>query len=258
MLALPVALTLVALGMLVLDHYSELNGVALWLACGSVAMAVVRFALSFRENLRTLSSSETEALTDVLTGLGNRRALLVDLERVLADARRERPAVLALFDLDGFKGYNDSFGHPAGDALLARLGHNLAAAVAAGATAYRMGGDEFCLLAGDLDGEPVRLVARAADALSERGERFEIGCSSGAVLIPAEADDAAGALRIADQRMYANKRGGRRNIDETAQDVLLRVAAEHDGALCDHIGDVAQHAERREPDTSTPPIKGTA
>ena len=128
MLALPVALTLVALGMLVLDHYSELNEVALWLACGSVAMAVVRFALSFRENLRTLSSSETEALTDVLTGLGNRRALLVDLERVLADARRERPAVLALFDLDGFKGYNDSFGHPAGDALLARLGHNLAVA----------------------------------------------------------------------------------------------------------------------------------
>ena len=54
-----------------------------------------------------------------------------------------------MFDLDGFKAYNDSFGHPAGDALLVRLGRNLTAAVGHSASAYRMGGDEFCVLAVD-------------------------------------------------------------------------------------------------------------
>ena len=49
-----------------------------------------------------------------------------------------------LFDLDGFKSYNDTFGHPAGDALLAHLGTKLAASVAPYGEAYRLGGDEFC------------------------------------------------------------------------------------------------------------------
>src|SRR5256885_16279346 len=57
--------------------------------------------------------------------------------------------VLVLFDLDGFKGYNDTFGHPAGDALLARLGRALSEAVASHGNAYRLGGDEFCILARD-------------------------------------------------------------------------------------------------------------
>ena len=59
----------------------------------------------------------------------------------------EEPWLLAIFDLDGFKGYNDAFGHPAGDALLARLGGRLAAATADHGRAYRLGGDEFRLVA---------------------------------------------------------------------------------------------------------------
>ena len=54
--------------------------------------------------------------------------------------------LLGLFDLDGFKRYNDTFGHPAGDALLRRLGSQLQAAVEPVGRAYRMGGDEFCIL----------------------------------------------------------------------------------------------------------------
>jgi diguanylate cyclase (GGDEF)-like protein len=112
--------------------------------------------------------------------------------------------LLALFDLDGFKAYNDTFGHPAGDALLARLGGRLAAAVG-GAGAYRMGGDEFCVLAHVAEGEADGLVARAAAALSETGPGFAIACSHGAALLPADAATPAGALRCADQRMYARK-----------------------------------------------------
>jgi GGDEF domain-containing protein len=71
-----------------------------------------------------------------------------------------------------------------------------------------MGGDEFCLLARDSDSFDA-LLARAADALSETGERFAIRCSHGAVVLKGEGTSPAEALRIADQRMYENKRGGR-------------------------------------------------
>ena len=68
-----------------------------------------------------------QALHDALTGLANRRKLYLDVEARLAAGS---PFVLAIFDLDGFKSYNDTFGHPAGDALLARLGGRVAVAVA--------------------------------------------------------------------------------------------------------------------------------
>ena len=70
-----------------------------------------------------------ELLTDPLTGLRNRRALMEDLPRVCETASEDQPAFLWFCDLNGFKQYNDSFGHVAGDALLARLGHRLAGAV---------------------------------------------------------------------------------------------------------------------------------
>src|SRR4051794_5211091 len=78
-----------------------------------------------RENERLLAASQVEALTDALTGLPNRRALVSDLTVLFAPDRESSspPHLLGLFDLDGFKQFNDTFGHPAGDALLARLGH---------------------------------------------------------------------------------------------------------------------------------------
>ena len=71
-----------------------------------------------RENDRLLATSRHEALTDPLTGLGNRRALLKDLESRAPRAGGDEALLFGLFDLDGFKQYNDTFGHPAGDALL--------------------------------------------------------------------------------------------------------------------------------------------
>ena len=68
--------------------------------------------------------------------------------------------MLVLFDLDGFKTYNDTFGHPAGDALLTRLGAALRTAVGPNSGAYRMGGDEFCTLL-PADGDPTFVVLRA-------------------------------------------------------------------------------------------------
>jgi two-component system, cell cycle response regulator len=144
-----------------------------------------------------------------------------------------------MFDLDGFKHYNDNFGHPVGDALLQRLGRNLAAHLAGGGTGYRMGGDEFCVLLDPSADAGESGVHAAAGALSERGEGFTIGCSHGSVLVPQEAQDGETALRIADQRMYAHKRGGRATASRQTRDVLLRTLAERNPQLGTHGREVA-------------------
>ncbi len=80
--------------------------------------AIVRLAISVRENKVLLE----QVRTDPLTGLSNRGGMQLDLDAWVAAATEESPVAVVLFDLNGFKRYNDTFGHPAGDALLARLG----------------------------------------------------------------------------------------------------------------------------------------
>ena len=99
-----------------------------------------------------LDTTANEARTDQLTGLPNRRALLEELEH-RSDANQS--FTLALGDLNGFKRYNDTFGHPAGDALLRRLGRKLAAASEGRGMAARLGGDEFCVCSSER-GPPTR------------------------------------------------------------------------------------------------------
>jgi hypothetical protein len=107
-----------------------------------------------------------QAVTDPLTGLGNRRRLSADLAAALRVACESRPSLLLLLDLDGFKDYNDTFGHLAGDALLARLGAKLNEAVAGFGSAYRLGGDEFCAHI-HLEGQDSdALIVKASAALS--------------------------------------------------------------------------------------------
>lgn len=194
------------------------------------------------ENGRMAQASQQEALTDALTGLGNRRALVAALDGALAEIET-RPAALALFDLDGFKQYNDTFGHPAGDALLRRLAERVSAVLDHRASAFRMGGDEFCVLA-RLDGDDALSIARtAAEALSEKGEMFSIGCSFGIALVPSEASSVEEALRIADVRMYEQKAAAKRTTaTRQTADALLQVLVERNGSLAEHSEDVARLA----------------
>ncbi|MGP0048406.1 MAG: HD domain-containing phosphohydrolase [Solirubrobacteraceae bacterium] len=184
------------------------------------------------------SELEYLAMHDALTGLPNRRALISDLRARLADAAADRELMLALFDLDGFKEYNDTFGHPAGDALLARLGERLARAVDGIASAYRMGGDEFCVLAPASEHGVAALAARAASALSETGESFNIGCSYGIAQLPRDACSPPDALQVADDRMYEHK-GARVSAGRQSTDVLLRALAERSPELTVHLSAVA-------------------
>jgi len=224
LLAVPAVCVAVATGILVYDHFVRLNLMAIVLASLTLGLVVVRLAATFRENRRLLALTRQEATTDALTGLANRRQLVTDLDRRLSSAA-EGTTLLLLFDLDGFKGYNDSFGHPAGDALLARLGSKLAQVVPGqDGTAYRLGGDEFCLLATVDEDEAEPLIDRACAALSETGEGFEIGSSFGAVLLPEEASDPSHALQLADERLYAQKYSRRGESERTMAALLAALS----------------------------------
>ena len=233
-IALPLGFGIVGLGLLVYAGIGAVNPLAVGLAAASLLAVMGRTVVVFDDNVVMLRASRDEALTDALTGLGNRRALTRSLDARLAELTPEQPLVLALFDLDGFKHYNDTFGHPAGDGLLVRLGTSLAAFMDGRGDVFRMGGDEFCALfeAGADGAEPI--VQGAAQALSEYGEGFSVGCSHGAIVLPGEAETAADALRLADQRMYANKHAGRVSAGRQTADALLRALAERDPHLGAH------------------------
>ena len=165
---------------------------------------IARTLLTFRENTRITGRMNTLALTDALTGLGNRRKLLDDLDLAFEDGA-DGPLVLVLYDLNGFKAYNDTFGHPAGDALLRRLAAKLALAVEPYGTSYRLGGDEFCALGLVPSSELDAFLTATTAALAEQGEGFEVSTAFGCVFLPDEAGHPSEALRIADQRLYAQK-----------------------------------------------------
>jgi diguanylate cyclase (GGDEF)-like protein len=184
-----------------------------------------------------------QAVTDPLTGLGNRRKLSADLAAALREPCTSRPSLLLLFDLDGFKDYNDTFGHLAGDALLARLGRKLDEAVAGLGSAYRLGGDEFCAHVYLEDQDSDGVINRASAALSESGTELSIAASLGVVLLPHEADSADHALQIADERMYANKRS-RSTARSQAGEVLLRTMHAKQPDLDEHSSNVAELATR--------------
>ena len=228
------ASTSVALALLIYDHFDRLSALAFVLASTALAVGVVRAALSVRT---VLSTSQHEALTDLLTGLSNRRALSRDLDDALAAAIAGRSMTVATFDLNGFKRYNDTFGHPAGDALLQRLGARLSAAVAGVGSAYRVGGDEFCIL---LNPGHEHMVEAAVTALSEVGEGFTVKTAHGAITIPDDAEEVETALKLVDQRLYTNKLS--RDAGTDTVEALLRTLHESEPEIEAHLGNVASLA----------------
>jgi diguanylate cyclase (GGDEF)-like protein len=222
-LVAPAVCGILPVGVLLYAHFRPLNLFALVTAALTLLGVVARAGVTFFENQRILSRIRLLADHDALTGLGNRRKLFADLSEALAAEDGTR-RILAVFDLDGFKTYNDCFGHPAGDVLLARLADKLAGVVEGAGSAYRLGGDEFCILAPAGRGGP-ELLEAARTALSEQGEGFRVEASFGSVDLPDEAPRAAQALGLADQRLYAHKRqrtAGR----APSHDVLLQALHE--------------------------------
>jgi diguanylate cyclase (GGDEF)-like protein len=203
-IAIPFASGVVGLGVLVYGAAARTTWLTIGLSAASVVGVMIRLLLMFRENVALLRRTRAETLIDPLTGLGNRRALSRTLERAFAGGDI-REHLLILFDLDGFKGYNDRFGHVAGDALLTRVAARLQATLPLGADASRLGGDEFCALIPHPPEQTDGLLAALSGALSDAGPGYTVTCSYGVLVIPGDAGTPTDALRTVDERMYAHK-----------------------------------------------------
>jgi two-component system, cell cycle response regulator len=206
MMSVPTLALLSALGVLVYGNLGpQLTLPALVLAAATVVAVGAHLLVTLRENLGLLAHSRRLSLTDPLTGLGNRRLLMSDLRLACKTAEERQPWQLVLYDLDGFKLYNDTFGHPAGDTLLVRLSERLKHTVEPHGTAYRMGGDEFCVLSDLALTDDAGFVDASVGALCEHSPNFSITASHGVVKIPVEVSDPASIMQLADQRLYRRK-----------------------------------------------------
>jgi two-component system cell cycle response regulator len=228
----------VALGLLVVAAFTTITPWGVGLAAGALALATVRSALTYRENAEIMRATSAHAVTDVLTGLSNRRQLIADLDRLFGQSHGH--ATLVFFDLNGFKRYNDVYGHGVGDVLLARVGAALAGAVGHAGSAYRLGGDEFCALLNGRHAADSALVANAAAALNEHGGGFDVTTALGVAVIPDEAGSSDAALGLADERMYADKARTQR---APIRDVLMQLLTECTPELGEHSNDVTAIVE---------------
>jgi diguanylate cyclase (GGDEF)-like protein len=116
-------------------------------------------------DLATLAQTRVEARTDDLTGVANRRALMVDLDRAL---REGGDLSLLVVDLDRFKEVNDRYGHATGDALLRTAAARLRTVLPADALLARLGGDEFAIAVRGDETEALALAGRVGDAVRGR------------------------------------------------------------------------------------------
>jgi diguanylate cyclase (GGDEF)-like protein len=192
------------------------------------SLALRRAARLTTEKHELLEKSLEDALTDSLTGLWNRRKLFSDMSSLLAEREVGDVLALGMFDLDGFKAYNDTFGHPAGDALLVRAAQRLNAAVAGVGTAYRIGGDEFCVIARGAGAEAV--LEAAQEALGDFNDGFRVRCGLGSVVIDPSEVTLEEALHIADQRLYLDKSAARADEARRARDSVVK-----DGRFADEV-----------------------
>lgn len=152
-----------------------------------------------------LALAEAVARTDKLTGLPNRRAWDEELLREVARARRKRERLaVVMLDLDQFKGFNDSKGHPAGDLLLREAAMNWRLVLRVSDFAARYGGDEFGMLLPDCPPGYAQAVVERVRAATPQGH----GCSAGIAYWDGE-ETAEALVARADSALYAAKQAGR-------------------------------------------------
>jgi diguanylate cyclase len=185
------------------------------LAGVAVSLTAVSLGIQFRTG-ETLSATLTQARTDDLTGLGNRRMLMDTLNRRLESG--VHPTGLIIMDLDRFKEVNDSMGHEMGDELLKQIRPRLESVLGDHELPCRLGGDEFAVVLGLPSGPtPDKLILNSTDVARRlrvsMQEPFILGqtdifldASFGVALAPLHTGSADGLLRLADIAMYEAKR----------------------------------------------------
>jgi diguanylate cyclase len=212
LLGIPIGATLVALSLLVFSNSHQLHPVAVGLAAATVVFALARLIVTFRE-VRALAHSHQLALTDELTGLGNRRAFYEQVEKRMEGVSADTSGALLLLDLDRFKEVNDSLGHHAGDHLLRNVATRLGDCLhGTDDILARLGGDEFAVFLLGVDLEAAELVAERIHAslvppFVVDGVTVRVDASVGIALYPTHGLEVSNLLRRADIAMYHAKEG---------------------------------------------------
>jgi diguanylate cyclase (GGDEF)-like protein len=236
---LPGIAAIAGLAVLLVAAFHHPGPVAVSLATLTLALVGVRLG-RLLGTLRALTRRRhQQAVTDQLTGIGNRRYLFDVLEGWFAEQEAEgvggRQLAFLFIDLDRFKEINDSFGHPAGDELLRQVGSRLRLALRDGDALVRLGGDEFAVLL--IDTGPREAAAIAQRITEQMTDPFEldavsvgIGASIGIARAPADAQAPDSLVSCADLAMYRAKLTGEPytlyepSVDDTGN--LLRLAEE--------------------------------
>jgi len=222
-----------ALGLLIVQPLGRLTLAANRVAAGDLDVDVPasgggelsRLTRVFNDMVHRLRESREElerlSVTDELTGLANRRRLTTELERELRRSERHgHPFSILMLDVDRFKRFNDTYGHPAGDALLKRLANTLLKSVRDVDTAARYGGEEFLVM---LPEAPAADAARIAERIraAREADRFtpdggsgdvNVTVSVGYAVYPDDAKTAAALIEAADQALYRSKESGRNRV----------------------------------------------
>ncbi len=175
------------------------------------------------------SRMRTLAMTDELTGVPNRRAVLARLDPVLSSTA-EPPCSILIIDIDHFKGINDQLGHAAGDQVLKVVADSVRSAVIEPAFFGRLGGEEFLIVLRNVTLEPALAIAEdfrerimALDTGRWFSDRRKITASIGVATSNPVADTTSGMLQRADSALYAAKRSGR-NCVRSEPDVVVSPA----------------------------------
>ncbi|HEY8548482.1 MAG TPA: diguanylate cyclase [Vicinamibacterales bacterium] len=174
-----------------------------------IALAIAN--LKLRETLRS------QSIRDPLTGLFNRRYMEESLEREMRRAARgQHPVGIIMLDLDHFKGFNDSYGHEAGDTLLRLVGQTLQRSVRAEDIACRYGGEEFTLILPEASladaaarAKAVRDSIRGLCIEYRRQQVASVTVSAGVAIFPDHGPTGDAVLRAADAALYQAKAAGR-------------------------------------------------
>jgi diguanylate cyclase (GGDEF)-like protein len=205
------------IAILLFGSMHHVDPVAVGLATATLLVVCLRLGLSVGSLRRLTDERHRQAVTDQLTGLGNRRRLAAVLDAVFADhadpATSGRTLAFLFVDLDRFKEVNDSFGHPAGDQLLAQIGPRFERCLDPGDLLVRIGGDELAVVLLDCGVERALAVAARLSAALEEPFPLEmvsvrVGASIGIALAPEQAADPTGLMRCADKAMYRSKQAG--------------------------------------------------
>ena len=224
-LLVPILFSLAALTLLVVGAFVELHPVTVVLAAASLLAAGVRTALTF-EQTRALARSRTEAMTDELTTVGNRRMLDERLPALTADATAGRPLLVSIVSIRHLAEINETLGYEYGDGLLGALGGRLREQVGDRAVPARLGGAEIAVLQ-PFDGHLARaeqnvrdLLASLASPVRVGGVEVEIELSAGLAASPMHATDSRDLLRCAgDALRRAKATESEVEVYDPAQDI---------------------------------------